>query len=446
MPDTNSNALLSPPRRPRVQRQRSSSLPFIQAIEVTATEAAIMFAAEQAATSRRRVRSPDRQQQRRQRRPQSADLAWAADLARNVPSSQDEAGDKDNGPSEDLQQQPSAQPRSNPPPPPASHPPDVDPAALKPRQPSITGLVSEELHALLPLPQNPLNTYSANLARFIQSRINSIRSAIPAPPLSPSSPCSCPELSQFYPFSDLHSPTDPDGPQSPSGPSGLLNPNPFEAIDPLIPTKPTDSIDPPNFANPSALRVERNLSIALPPLPFPFRPPLRSTFSNWSSTSGCNSPAAWADEPLPSPPVLNGDSIASTPSILELYASATSRSGFAGTPLDDPVAEEGVGAAGAGAGSAPAPTSAPPSALASPSAPALASVSVSPSPAAAATPDQPAEPSFLRPSYFSPRHCPQQVLAAISPYEGGALTRVVDVFIQAPNRVVVEGMAFEMVG
>lgn len=348
MPDTNSNALLSPPRRPRVQRQRSSSLPFIQAIEVTATEAAIMFAAEQAATSRRRVHSPDRQQQRRRRRPQLADLAWAADPARNVPSSQDEAGDKDNGPSEDLQQQPSAQPRSNPPPPPASHCSDVDPAAPKPRQPSITGLVSEELHALLPLPQNPLNTYSANLARFVQSRINSIRSAIPAPPLSPSSPCSCPELSQFYLFSDLPSPTDPDGPPSPSRPSGLLNPNPFEAIDPLIPTNPTNSADPPNLANPSALRVERNLSIALPPLPFPFRPPLRSTFSNWSSTSGCNSPAAWADEPLPSPPVLNGDSIASTPSILELYASVTSRSGFAGTPLDDPVVEEGAGAADAG--------------------------------------------------------------------------------------------------
>ena len=450
MPETNSNALLSPPQRPRVQRQRSSSLPFIQAIEVTATEAAIMFAAEQAATSRRRAHSPDRQQQRR-RRPQSADPAQAVDLVRNVPSSQDEAENKDNGSSEDLQQQPSAQPRSNPPPPPASHRPDVDPAALKPRQPSITGLVSEELHALLPLPQNPLNTYSANLARFIQSRINSIRSAIPAPPLSPSSPsspCSCPELSQFYPFPDPPSPTDPDGPPSPSGPSGLLNPNPFEAIDPLIPTNLTDSTDPPNLANPSALRVERNLSIALPPLPFPFRPPLRSTFSNWSSTSGCNSPAAWADEPLPSPPVLNGDSIASTPSILELYASVTSRSGFAGTPLDDPVAEEGVGAAGAGASAsasagsvpAPAPTSVPPSA------PALASVSTSPSPAAAATPDQSAEPSFLRPSYFSPRHCPQQVLAAIPPYEGGALTRVVDVFIQAPNRVVVEGMAFEMVG
>jgi hypothetical protein len=116
------------------------------------------------------------------------------------------------------------------------------------------------------------------------------------------------------------------------------------------------------------------------------------------------------------------------------------------------VAEEGAGAAGAGisagAGSVPAsaPASAPPSAPAPPPAPALASVSASPSPAAAATPDQPAEPSFLRPSYFSPRHCPQQVLAAISPYEGGALTRVVDVFIQAPNRVVVEGMAFEMVG
>ena len=447
MPDTNSNALLSPPQRPRVQRQRSSSLPFIQAIEVTATEAAIMFAAEQAATSRRRACSPDRhQQRRRRRRPQSADPARAADPARNDPS-QDETGDKDNGPSEDLQQQqPSAQPRSNPSPPPASHRPDVDLAAPKPRQPSVTGLMSEELHALLPLPQNPLNTYSANLARFIQSRINSIRSAIPAPPLSPSSPCSCPELSQFYPFSDLPSPTDP----GPSGPSGLLDHNPFEAIDPLIPANPTDSTDPPNLANPSASRVERNLSIALPPLPFPFRPPLRSTFSNWSSTSGCNSPAAWADEPPPSPLVLNGDSIASTPSILELYASATSRSGFAGTPLDDPVAEEGAGAAGAGAGSgsgsAPAPTSAPPSAPAPSSAPAPASVSASPSPAAAATPDQSAEPSFLRPSYFSPRHCPQQVLAAISPYEGGALTRVVDVFIQAPNRVVVEGMAFEMVG
>jgi len=97
------------------------------------------------------------------------------------------------------------------------------------------------------------------------------------------------------------------------------------------------------------------------------------------------------------------------------------------------VAEEGASAAGAGAGSAPAP--APPSAPAPPFAPALASVSASLSPAAASTPDQPAEPSFLRPSYFSPRHCPQQVLAAISPYEGGALTRVV-----------VEGMAFEMVG
>ena len=118
----------------------------------------------------------------------------------------------------------------------------------------------------------------------------------------------------------------------------------------------------------------------------------------------------------------------------------TSRSGFAGTPLDDPVAEEGAGAAGAGAsaGSAPVPAPAP--------APALASVSASPSPAAAATPDQPANSSFLHPSYFSPRHYPQQVLTAISPYEGGAPTRVVDVFVQAPNRVVVEGMAFEMVG
>lgn len=410
-----------------------------------------MFAAEQAATSRRRACSPDRhQQRRRRRRPQSADPARAADPARNDPS-QDETGDKDNGPSEDLQQQqPSAQPRCNPPPPPASHRPDVDLAAPKPRQPSVTGLVSEELHALLPLPQNPLNTYSANLARFIQSRINSIRSAIPAPPLSPSSPCSCPELSQSYLFPDLPSLTDPDGPPSPSGPFGPLNPNPIETINPLIPTDPTDSTDPPNLTNSSTSRIERNLSIALPPLPFPFRLPLRSTFSNWSSTSGCNSPAAWADEPPPSPLVLNGDSIASTPSILELYASVTSHSGLAGTPLDDPVAEEGAGAAGAGASSAsasaPVPTSVSPFAPAPPSAPALASVSASPSPAAAATPDQSAKPSFLRPSYFSPRHYPQQVLTAISPYEGGALTRVVDVFVQAPNRVVVEGMAFEMVG
>ncbi|OCK85400.1 hypothetical protein K432DRAFT_40045 [Lepidopterella palustris CBS 459.81] len=359
------SSYLTPPR-PRSQRERTNSFPISEALECTATEAAIMFAAEKAAMNRRQYQ-PDKRQRRR---PQSADEARSVHQVHRAKAEANDLLEQDQAKSSQNTSFNSELQSSN-----------QTPQGKK-NTANTSGQLSESNHAL-PFPKtSPLHTYSANLTKFIQSRLNSISSYQRL--------CSDPSISlrQSHPL-----------PQHVSQADEL-----HEITDKYL-----------------------------------HRPPLCSTFSVWSSP---DENSTWEDnneELLPSvgtadPAKDQMQTITSTDSILAFYEGSNSPSFlFPATPIDSEGKEN-----------APSPPSlGPPSTI----------KDITRSASATSRPSNPKRsPSYLEArsrsltpqSYFHPSILPLKTFTAISPYEGNALTHVYDILVEAPNRVVVEGLAFEL--
>lgn len=275
-----------------------------------------------------------------------------------------------------------------------------------PTQPSVDGTRTTTI-----LVGRPLGDYSANLAKFIQSQLNSIPSYNPT--RSSISPSSCPDLS--FPSRTP--------PQSPS----------------LRTRRPSDA--------PQSIEI---------PL---IRPPLMSTFSAWSSTDDDTD-----DEvpPLPSTDALRKvDS--STPSVLGYYENASSFL-FTSTPLDeedDPETAKGASfpnrsellVPSAAQQSSPSYDGDYPSSalsthpqLTSSSAPSISSASTA---------------SYFeckRPISFAPElrdrviaavtppFIPRKVVSASSPFEGQGLANLHDITVdENMRRVLVDGMSFDLI-
>ncbi|KAF2848886.1 hypothetical protein T440DRAFT_500281 [Plenodomus tracheiphilus IPT5] len=264
-------------------------------------------------------------------------------------------------------------------------------------------------------PTSPLGDYSANLAQFIKAQLKSILTYKPYNDAAPLSPRSCPDLS-------------------------------FPLASP--PQSPTKVVRRP---------AEAPKVITIPPI----RPPMLSAFSAWSSTTDDDTD----EEALPLPGFqANGTGSLSkvsshTPSILGYYdLSNTSSFLFSSTPVEeesDPDTAKGLAfpeqsilpAASAethddddypsSSHSRPQLTSSAPSYTSSTSnssyfdckRPTTITSAMKERIVAAVTPPHPHD---------------NKMLTAISPWEGGALANVHDVFIESQQRVHVDGMSFDM--
>jgi hypothetical protein len=195
----------------------------------------------------------------------------------------------------------------------------------------------------------------------------------------------------------------------------------------------------------------------------PYRPPLQSQFSAWSSTDD------EAEDEVPPLPGIDHelprkDSHASndTPSLLQYYQTINGPSFlFSSTPLDEDEQQSHPNADGFSFPAPPGNTSATHSPvsheedyplpalshpqLSSSSAPSFSSVST-------ASYFECKRPMSLAPhlrdriiAAVSPQPSTGKTLAAISPWEGGALGTVHDVFIESQHRVHVDGLSFDMV-
>ncbi|KAF2178715.1 hypothetical protein K469DRAFT_507602, partial [Zopfia rhizophila CBS 207.26] len=280
---------------------------------------------------------------------------------------------------------------------------------------TVTGLVQPPAHeprSATASPSSPLGNYSANLTKFIQSQLNSIPSYRSS---NPPYPRSCPDLS-------------------------------FRSRTP--PQSPTKS---------------RQIPVEMPHIEMPqIRPPLRSAFSAWSSTD---------DETEDDVPPLRAvdrprkDSKASTytPSILRCYENSSSGSFLlSGTPSEEEEQQHPF----ADGFSFPRPP------VASVSDPDLqfrvneedeylSSASARPKLTSSSAPSFS---SVSTTSYFdykrplsiaphvrdrilaavSPHQHSRKIIPAISPFEGGALANVHDILVESQNRVMVEGLSFDL--
>jgi hypothetical protein len=269
-------------------------------------------------------------------------------------------------------------------------------------------------------PTSPLGNYSARLAQFIKAQLNSIPTYQPEHDLVPAlSPQSCPEFS--FPM----------------------------RTPPLSPKKTAQR----SFEAPNAINIP------------PVRPPMISAFSAWSSADDDDNDT---DDDAPSlpdiEPYMDITSKASTyaPSLLGYYETSNNGSFFlSSTPLEEyeetPDTAKGNVFPDGLALASPTPEAHnddayPSSSLSQPqlSTPAPSFTSSSASPSESSYFD------FKRPLAIGPRmkeriiaaltppHGHTQVISAISPWEGGALANVHDVYIESQQRVHVDGMSFDM--
>ncbi|KAF1977746.1 hypothetical protein BU23DRAFT_596099 [Bimuria novae-zelandiae CBS 107.79] len=245
---------------------------------------------------------------------------------------------------------------------------------------------------------SPLGDYSAHLAKFIQSQLNSIPTYRPGAAISPQS---CPDLS--FPKSPLQSPVKPASTRR-------------------------------HMAAPGVIEIPG------------VRPPARSAFSAWSSTDDDT------DEEAPASDVSQVSQRADTytPSVLGYYDQLNNSSFlFTSTPTGEedpdtaiansyPNNTEFPGTPNEPTSSAheedfPSSLFSRPSLLTSSSAPSFSSLSSGSyfeykMPAAKA--------ATLKPY--------SKVVPAISPFEGAALANVHDILVQSQQRVLVDGMSFDL--
>ncbi|KAJ4297745.1 hypothetical protein N0V90_005640 [Kalmusia sp. IMI 367209] len=384
--------------RPTTYRKRSNSLPISDALGCSTPEAELILAEGRAA-----IRSRFADQQRGRRTRDGVETFNPRDHIRYLVqgSTVSEATDESS--------------LSPPEPKPARHtriPSDATDRStstiIAPIQPTV-----EDTSSTPTLATSPLGDYSAHLAKFIQSQLNSIPTYRPGDTTSPQS---CPDLS-------------------------------FQSRSP--PISPAKQV-------PIRRHVGAPSLIEIPSI----RPPARSAFSAWSSTDDGTD-----DEPLslhsnePSQPDRKVDTY--TPSVLRYYEQANDSTFlFSSTPPGDEDHPDT-----AKAFSFPKVTELPESTAESNSAPhvedypssvlsrlSLVSASSAPSFSSISTA------SYFEYSMPIPHASglkdriiaavtppPGKVIPAISPFEGAALANVHDVFVQSQQRVLVDGMSFDMV-
>lgn len=262
---------------------------------------------------------------------------------------------------------------------------------------------------------SPLWDYSANIAKFIQTQLNSISSYYPS-----IYPRSCP------------------------GPT----------------TKPKS---PPQSPNRSERRSEIPSIIEMPPV----RPPLRSAFSAWSSAG--ETPET-DDGASPLADMAKSSLSNFTPSLLRYYENSNGTFLHSSSPLEEKQQQQAhPNASGFSFPNFSLPTrtgslsttSEPHSTTSYDDYP-LSTVSTQPQLTSSSAPSFS---SVSTGSYFdckrstsiaphlkdrmiaalSPHHVGGEIITAMSPFEGGALANVHDIYVESQNRVLVDGLSFDMV-
>ncbi|KAL1606784.1 hypothetical protein SLS60_004191 [Paraconiothyrium brasiliense] len=388
--------------RPRTQRKRSNSFPISDALGCSTPEAELILAEGRAAL---RSRLADRQRGR-SRREYIQTFNPKDHIGHLVQHSvASEATDQDVSP-------PGSKPARH-----ARIPSDATDRStstiVAPNQPRL-----QESYSNPTLTIGPIGDYSAQLAKFIKSQLNSIPTYTPGE--TSISPKSCPDLS-FARSPSLRSP----------------------ALSPAKPVSMKRHVGAPSL-------------IEIPSI----RPPARSAFSAWSSTDD------EADDEAPPVPdtedIQEAPKASYTPSVLRYYEQTDDSTFlFSSTPTgDDEEDKPDIGKAFSfPAIPAPSETRVEPSStrdedypssdlsrlslLSSSSAPSLSSISTG--------------------SYFEHKTPLSQVpdlknriiaavtpplnkvIPAISPFEGADLANVHDILVQSQRSVLVDGMSFDMV-
>jgi len=376
---------LTPPR-PAFNRQRSNSLPLTEPLQCTATEAAIMFAAERAVLNRRRAPSVDATERRRPLSARDPKRTHRDNIRRRslrTPSKYNQEDTSSSEDSEDNENIPDHWQRQAPPPKTTSTTPHTIVTA-----PPTSSLARSNT--------SPTAVYSAGLAKFIQGRLVSLNSGPGSQPIP--APRSCPNLSQV----------------------------------------PRKSRSQPNERR----QIERE-EFERPQLRSSF-----SAWSTPGDSSTFEEDTD--DEiPLPSEADKTKQSLmtsTSTPSILEFYQTSAQESSFLlpETPADH---DEEDDKADTHSISSEAPSTIKPGCI---SRSISSSTTVTHVEEPKHTPDQTRNvpekrsPVVREPSYFQKATSPFKTLMAISPYEGQALTRVYDMQVHGTKRIVTEGMAFDL--
>ncbi|CAI6339238.1 unnamed protein product [Periconia digitata] len=264
--------------------------------------------------------------------------------------------------------------------------------------------------------KSPVGDYSANLARFIRAQLSSIPTYTSVQlPLSPSS---CPDLSYT-------------NEATPRSPTKIMH----------------RSIEPPRIINIPAVR-----------------PPMRSAFSEWSSTDEDDNDEDSDDElphiPTSQPTMATPASKPSyTPSLLHYYENTKDSSFlFTDTPLDEDPSQgfsfPATTSARPARSPAPVPSSSPPPPM--PPLPAMYG------PPSLATSSAPSISTVSTGSYFDSSLNPtmrDRVIAAVtppanptrgksltsSPFEGKALVNMHNALVESQHRVNIDGMSFDMI-
>lgn len=390
--------------RPDTQRQRSNSFPIVEALGCSTPEAQLILAEGRAAVRKRRARG-------RQNRSLNDENITTFDPRNHMQYLHQLAA------LATPQERPIASESK------ISHTRFPSNATDQ----STATIVPPSRHAdsstIAPL-TSPLGDYSANLAQFIKAQLQSIPTyRCSSEATAPLSPRSCPDLS--FPLA------------SPPHPPDRVIRRPVEA--PKV--------------------------ITIPPI----GPPAFSAFSSWSSADDDTDHDTDDEAPLPDIESYSSNMLSKTtsytPSVLGYYqTSNTSSFLFSSTPLEedsepctakefkfpDPSALPGSSAAPQERDDYPSPS------------PSLSHPQLSSSSAPSYTSSASASsssyfdckrPTAITPSMkdriiaaVTPTYSQDRILTAISPWEGGALTNVHNVYIESQQRIHVDGMSFDMLG
>jgi hypothetical protein len=379
----------SPSRRPENQRQRSNSFPIVEALGCSTPEAQLLMAEGRAAVRKRRARGrrnrsfDDEETTVFDPRDHMRYLQRTVDLEHTVADPLHLSYRNSHGrfPSNATDRSTST-------------------IVALPRSGEAPSIAS---------PTSPLGNYSAHLAQFIKDQLKSIPTYQSEHEVTaPLSPRSCPDFS--FP------------PRTP-----LLSPKPSTR-------RPTEA--------PTTIHIPA------------VRPPMQSAFSEWSSTDD--------DTPLLSDMEQYSQNALSSnyaPSVLGYYeGSSTSSFLFSFTPLDDQDPPDTAKTLTFPIYPEPAIATTEPhddndSASSSFSRPQLSTSapSYSSSSASASSYFDLKRPLVIAPQLkdriiaaLTPPHQRGKMITAISPWEGGALANVHDVYVESQHRVHVDGMSFDM--
>lgn len=384
--------------RPGTQRQRSNSFPIVEALGCSTPEAQLILAEGKAAVRKRRARGrrnrsfddedsgpPFRPQDHLKYLDGTVGLAWTIEK----PALSETRSCHARIPSNATDRSTST-------------------IVAPPRDTELRDIAS---------PTSPLGNYSAHLAQFIKAQLKSIPTYQSEHEfVTALSPRSCPEFS--FP---LRTP----------------------------PLSPNRSVRRP---------VEAPKAIDIPPV----RPPMRSAFSTWSSTEEDDE----NESDAPSLPDMDqftmgvlSKTSTYTPSVLGYYEDSNNASFlFSSTPIED---EEGPDTAKGhnfpvqpllpGSTSESQDDNNYPSSLSQPQLTSSSAPSYSSSSASASSYFDCKRPLAIAPQMkdriiaaLTPPHPRGKIISAISPWEGGAIANVHDVYVESQQRVHVDGMSFDM--